>query len=163
MVFRNYQHFVYDFYRNIILTIWCTKYIMLYSLWLFWKNVCSKCKSTVSWKFGHCLARTSLKYEWLCMNTDYVMKKKISFFYEVLLKKKNFIYCDPKQKKYLVVFHEHETNSLHVYYLINWVIFGLFFSFFMENWMLRYFSKYFFQNVLKFCFYNLHFLKVLWT
>ena len=39
----------------------------------------------------------------------------------------------------------------------------LFFSFFMQNWILRYTYKYFFQHVLKFSFYNLHFLKALRT
>ena len=57
-----------------------------------------------------------------------------------------------KTKKYLVVFCKQEINSLHVYYLISYVIFGLFifFSFFMQNWILWYTSKYFFQQVLNF-------------
>ena len=33
------------------------------------------------------------------MNTDYVMKKKISFFYEVLLKKKKFLSIAIQSKK----------------------------------------------------------------
>ena len=33
------------------------------------------------------------------MNTNYLMKKKnFHLFYKVLLNKKSFIYCDPKQK-----------------------------------------------------------------
>ena len=36
----------------------------------------------------------------------------------MLLLKNSFIYCDPKEKKYLAVFHKHAINSLHVYYLI---------------------------------------------
>ena len=33
------------------------------------------------------------------------------------------------QNKYLVVFHKHEINCMHVYYLISCVIFGLFILF----------------------------------
>ena len=76
---------------------------------------------------------------------------------------KNLLSIVIQNKKYLVVFNKHEINSLHVYYLISCVIFGLFFSFFMQNWILRYTYKYFFQHVLKFSFYNLHFLKALRT
>ena len=90
-------------------------------------------------------------------------------------KRKIFIYCIKcywiknllsiviQNKKYLVVFHKHEINSLHVYYLISCVIIGLFFSFFMQNWILWYTCKYFFQHVLTFFFYNLCFLKALRT
>ena len=58
-----------------------------------------------------------------------------------------------------------ETNRLHVYCLISCVIYGLFifFSFFMQNLILRYTCKYCFQHVLKFSFCNLRFLKALRT
>ena len=72
-------------------------------------------------------------------------------------KRKTFIYCIKcywiknllsmviQNKKSLVVFHKHEINRLHVYYLINVVyLVCLFFSFFMQNWILRYTCKYFF-------------------
>ena len=64
-----------------------------------------------------------------------------------------------QNKKYLVVFHKHKINSLHVYYLISCVLFGLFIFFFLyaksNTW---YTCKYFFQHVLRFSFYNLRFL-----
>ena len=40
-------------------------------------------------------------------------KKNFHLFYKLLLNKKSFIYCDPKQK-YFAVFHKHESNSLHI-------------------------------------------------
>ena len=40
---------------------------------------------------------------------------------------KNLLSTVIQNKKYLVVFHKHEINSLHIYYLINCVIFGLVF------------------------------------
>ena len=56
-------------------------------------------------------------------------QKKFNLFYKVLLNKKSFIVI--QNKKYLVVFHKHKINSLHVYYLISCVIFGLFIFFFL--------------------------------
>ena len=37
-------------------------------------------------------------------------KKNLHLFYKVLLNKKSFIYCDPKQK-YLVVVYKHEQKQ----------------------------------------------------
>ena len=85
-------------------------------------------------------------------------------------KRKTFIYCIKcywiknllsmviKNKKFLVVFHKHEINSTT--WSMWYIWFVCFFSFFMQNWILRYTCKYLFQHVLKFSFYNLHFLEL---
>ena len=67
---------------------------------------------------------------------------------------KNILSIVIQNKKYLVEFNKHKISS----YLVC-----LFFSFFRQYWILRYNYKYFFQHVLKFSFYNLHFLKALRT
>ena len=60
------------------------------------------------------------------MNTNYLMKKKkFDIFFKVLLIK-NLLPMVIQNKKYFVVFRNHEINSLHVYYLISYVIIGLF-------------------------------------
>ena len=77
---------------------------------------------------------------------------------------KNLLSIVIRNKKYLVLFHKHKINSLHVYYLsaVLYLV-CLFCSFFMQNWILRYTCKYFFQQVLKFSFYNFCFFKALRT
>ena len=119
-------------------------------------------KTAVNWKFRHCSARASLKIRWIIPHDLIIWWKRQIFVYFI---KYYWHLLDIviQNKKYSVVFHKHGINSLHVYYLISCVIFGLFLSFFMQNWILRYTCNYFFQHVLKFSFYNLRFLKALRT
>ena len=79
-------------------------------------------------------------------------KRKIFIYFMNCYWIKNLLSTAIQNKKYLVVFDKHKNNSLHVYYLISCIIFGLFifFIFFMQNWIVRYICKYFFQHVLKF-------------
>ena len=90
------------------------------------------------------------------MSTNYLMKKKIfDLFYKVFMKnnlstviQNIWITVD----KYFVVFHnKHEINSLHVYYFISCVIFGLFVFFFLHA---KYKYLNIFLNVLKFSYYE---------
>ena len=74
------------------------------------------------------------------MNTNYFKKKKkFHLFYKALLKKNFFYLFWSKTKKYLVVLHDHKINSLHVYYLISCLIFGLFY-FFLSLCKIEYFG-----------------------
>ena len=57
-------------------------------------------------------------------------KRKIFIYFIKCYWIKNLLSIVIQNKKYLVVFHKHEINSLHVYYLISCVIFGLFIFFF---------------------------------
>ena len=77
------------------------------------------------------------------MNTDYLMEKKnFHLFYKVLLNK-NLLSIVIQNKEYLVVFHKHEINSLHVYYLVSYVLFGLFILF------IKWFTETFTESALR--------------
>ena len=53
---------------------------------------------------------------------------------------KNILSTVIQNKKYLVAFHKHEINSLHVYCLISCVIFGLFVVVFFSFCKIEYFG-----------------------
>ena len=57
-------------------------------------------------------------------------KKKFHLFYKVLLNKKSSSIMI-QNKKYLLVFHKHKINNLHVYFLISCLVFTLFIFFFL--------------------------------
>ena len=89
-------------------------------------------QTTVSSKFHHCSASTSFKnmsnYVWTLIIW---WKRKIFVYFLKGYWIKNLLSIVIQIKKYLVVFHMKEINSLPVYYLISCVIFALFiFSFF---------------------------------
>ena len=96
-------------------------------------------KATVSWKFDHCSACT-----WNMMN-NYTWtliiwwKRKIFIYFIKCYWIKDLLSTVIQNKKYLVVFHKHKINSLHVYYLISCVIFGLF-IFFLSLCKIEYFG-----------------------
>ena len=78
------------------------------------------------------------------MNTNYLMKKKNFIYFIKCYWIKNLLSIMIRNKKNLVVCCMAATWSA-VLYLVC-----LFFSFLMQNWVLRYTCKYFFQHVLNF-------------
>ena len=69
-----------------------------------------------------------------CTWTLIIWRKRKTFIYFIKCYWiKNLLPIVIQNKKYLVVFHKHESNSLCVYYLISYVIFGLFIFFYAER------------------------------
>ena len=67
-------------------------------------------------------------------------KRKVFTYFMKCYWIKNILSTVIQNKKYLVAFHKHEINSLHVYYLISCVIFGLFFWVFFSFCKIEYFG-----------------------
>ena len=66
-------------------------------------------------------------------------KRKIFIYFIKCYWIKNLLSTVIQNKKYLVLFHKHEINILHVYYLSAVLdLVCLFLSFFMQNWIIWY-------------------------
>ena len=85
-------------------------------------------------------------------------KRKIFIYFIKCYWIKKYIFCVRKQKNIQLCF---TGTKLTAFMSTNWsavlYLICLFFSFSIQNWIIWYTCKYFFQHVLKFSFYNLHF------
>ena len=90
----------------------------------FFRNVKKGCCQLKVWSLFsvHIFKNVMNNYAWTLIIW---WKRKLFIYFIKCYWIKNLLSIVIQNKKYLAVFHKHKINSLHVYYLISCVIFGV--------------------------------------